>query len=300
MLLSIVFTTYNRIRSLPKSLGSIQAQTYRDIEILVVDDGSTDGTDAYIQTVKNSRVRYIRLPQNQGASAARNRGIAEAAGDFILIWDSDDVLYPNALERLMREFEKNSALSVVSAPARILIEKTEVTFSHFPTGPVTLPDILCKKLPSNMKVRLARAGVMKQVSYKSRNIDFLVNVELIERGTWYHVDEPLGDVFNNPQEGSLTASRKKRNARYAMERAPYLAAFLERHGEELKRVCATRYADYCYGAAIGFLLSGEYKEARRLSGEAVRYNKRRGIYWVLALCAKIPFGRNIIRIFYAM
>lgn len=297
-MLSVIVTTYNREKTLSKVLGSVLKQTYTDIEILVVDDGSTDGTEELMKTMTDSRVRYIKLDKNGGASVARNCGIQEAKGDYLLVWDSDDELYLNALEKIVSVFEQQPSVSIVSAPARVLVSGKEKKYPHFSTGEVVLTDILCKKLPSNMKVRVARTSVMKQVSYKSRNIDFLVNVELIERGKWYHIDEVLGDVHNNPNEGSLTASRKKKNARYAIERAPYLLSFLERHERLLKKTCPSRYADYSYGASIGFLLGGDMRNARHLIHEAVVYHPTKFLYAGVFILSYIPGGASILRRLY--
>ncbi|MCR4275098.1 MAG: glycosyltransferase [Candidatus Campbellbacteria bacterium] len=297
-MITIVLATYNREDTLPKSLRSVLKQTHQDIEVLVVDDGSTDGTEQLMKAITDPRVRYIKLSNNSGASMVRNRGIQEARGDYILVWDSDDELYPYALEKIISTFKQQPTVSIVSAPARILIGGKEKTYPHFSTGEVMLADILCKKLPSNEKVRVARTNVMKQISYKSRNIDFLVNVELIERGKWYHLDEMLADVHNSPNEGSLTSSRKKKNAQYAIERASHLVGFLERHGAYLKAISAPRYADYCYGTAMGLLLAGDVKRARCYAHDAAHYHIKMVPYWVLYILSCIPCGSRLLRALY--
>lgn len=307
MIVSIVVSTFNRLKTLPRTLLSVLEQTYQDIEVIVVDDGSTDGTDEYMRTVTDPRVRYVKLETNQGASIARNRGIQEAQGEYILVWDSDDVLYPNALENTLDIFKKYPEYSIVSAPAHVFrglasrgseAKPQEVAFPKFPQGEVTLADILIKKIPSNEKVRVARTTVMKQVSYKARSIDFLVNVELIERGKWFHVEEYLADVFNDSTQESLTALRKKRNAQHSIERAPHIVRFLEKHGEYLKKISPTRYADHCYGAAVGLLLAKDAYRARHYAHEAVENRPNLFIYRALALLSSTLGGANILRMFY--
>lgn len=297
-MISVIITTYNRAHTITRSLESVLRQTQQNLEVVVVDDGSTDGTDEYMQTVTDPRVRYIKLETNQGASVARNRGIKEAKGDYVLVWDSDDVLYPNALEKTLDVFEKHPEYSIVSAPAHVMSDGREVEYSKFFQGEVTLADILLKKIPSNEKVRVARAEVMKQVSYKARNIDFLVNVELIERGRWFHLEEHLGDVFNDSKEGSLTALRKKRNAQRSIERAPHIVRFLKKYGEYLKKISPTRYADHCYGAALGLLLGGNVKNSRRYAREAAQNHPTYISYWLLYTLACLPGGRIALGLFY--
>ncbi len=110
---SVVIPSYNRARASVVAVDSVLKQTYTSYEIVFVDDGSTDGTsDALRQflsesNVNGDRVRYFYQP-NQGQSAARNKGIAEAQGDWIAFLDSDDTWLPEKLERQVRAIEEFS------------------------------------------------------------------------------------------------------------------------------------------------------------------------------------------------
>jgi glycosyltransferase involved in cell wall biosynthesis len=98
-----VFTpTYNRAGTLPRVYESLRLQTFRDFEWLVVDDGSTDGTEQLVkgwQAKSEFPIHYIRQ-QNQGKPVASNRATQEAQGELLIIMDSDDACMPTALERL--------------------------------------------------------------------------------------------------------------------------------------------------------------------------------------------------------
>lgn len=108
MPLFTVFTpTYNRAHTLPAVYSSLLEQTLRDFEWVIVDDGSTDGTAALVEDwCREGRVniRYF-WQSNGGKHVAFNRGVAEAAGELFLAWDSDDVGVPLTLERLKAEWE---------------------------------------------------------------------------------------------------------------------------------------------------------------------------------------------------
>lgn len=104
--ISIIVPVYNIIEYLPRCVESLRKQTYDKIEILLVDDGSTDGTSALCDALAAEDVR-IRVfhKQNGGSSSARNLGIQEATGEYLGFVDSDDYVEPDMYERLLQAIE---------------------------------------------------------------------------------------------------------------------------------------------------------------------------------------------------
>lgn len=96
--ISVVIPTYNRAQKVRRAVESVLAQTFASLEIIVVDDGSTDDTAQTLQQSFGRRIRYFAQP-NQGASVARNRGIEEANGEWIAFLDSDDLWEAQKIER---------------------------------------------------------------------------------------------------------------------------------------------------------------------------------------------------------
>ncbi|WP_168356747.1 glycosyltransferase family 2 protein [Petralouisia muris] len=100
MFMSVCIPTYNRDYILERAVCSVLNQTEKDLELIVVDDGSTDSTRSLMEKYKHdSRVKYC-YKDNGGKHTALNRGIQTARGDFFLILDSDDMLAPNCIERM--------------------------------------------------------------------------------------------------------------------------------------------------------------------------------------------------------
>jgi GT2 family glycosyltransferase len=98
--ISVVLVTMNRVSMLERCLEGVQCQTFRDYEIIVIDNASTDGTGAVVQK-RFPDVRYVRLARNVGVPAGRNRGVLEAKGDLLVFLDDDAVFdSPDALERI--------------------------------------------------------------------------------------------------------------------------------------------------------------------------------------------------------
>jgi glycosyltransferase involved in cell wall biosynthesis len=111
---SVIIPAYNRQDTIGEAVFSALGQTRGDIEVIVVDDGSTDGTEAVVRSIKDPRVRFIRTG-HVGSVAARNEGFRRASGEAIALLDSDDVWMPRKLERQLEMLERHpDLLAVVS------------------------------------------------------------------------------------------------------------------------------------------------------------------------------------------
>jgi glycosyltransferase involved in cell wall biosynthesis len=95
---SVIIPTYNRSESLPRALTSVLHQTFQDLEIVVVDDASTDDTARVVQSFGDGRIRYIRHDTNKKEAETRNTGVRNSRGDYIAFIDDDDEWLPEKLE----------------------------------------------------------------------------------------------------------------------------------------------------------------------------------------------------------
>ena len=109
---SIIIPTFNRRDYITIALDSVLAQTYKDYEIIIIDDGSSDDTKEVLKPYQD-KIRYF-YHDNKGIPATRNRGIREAHGDYIALLDSDDYWLPEKLERQMDCFKKNPHYGMVA------------------------------------------------------------------------------------------------------------------------------------------------------------------------------------------
>ncbi|VAV83222.1 hypothetical protein MNBD_DELTA01-1468 [hydrothermal vent metagenome] len=111
-LVSVVIPTYNRREETCEAIESVLAQDCPDVEVIVVDDGSTDGTGKAVLDRFAGRIRFV-YQHNQEKSAARNRGIKEATGKFLCMLDSDDLMLPGAIGAMLACFRKNKDADAV-------------------------------------------------------------------------------------------------------------------------------------------------------------------------------------------
>lgn len=103
-LITVVLPTHNRAHIIGISLASVLAQTYENLEAIVVDDASTDNTPEVISGMADCRVKYLRLDEKKGAAAARNKGTSIASGEFVFFQDSDDIWLPDKIERQLTSY----------------------------------------------------------------------------------------------------------------------------------------------------------------------------------------------------
>ncbi|MDT8347062.1 MAG: glycosyltransferase family A protein [Flavobacteriaceae bacterium] len=102
---SVIITVFNKDKYLKKNLDSVLGQSYKHFEVIVINDGSTDGSERILKAYNDPRIRYFKT-ENQGISAARNLGIAKASTDYIAFVDADDYWYPFCLDEQHRLIEK--------------------------------------------------------------------------------------------------------------------------------------------------------------------------------------------------
>jgi glycosyltransferase involved in cell wall biosynthesis len=109
--ISVVVPAYNAERTILETIASVQQQTFSDFELIVINDGSTDGTLEQLNTVKDARIKVFSY-ENGGISVARNRGIAQATGEFIAFLDADDLWTPDKLELQLAALQQHPEAGV--------------------------------------------------------------------------------------------------------------------------------------------------------------------------------------------
>ncbi|TYC62713.1 glycosyltransferase [Marinobacter sp. BW6] len=123
---SVVTPTYNRARFLPEAVASVLAQTYSDLELIIVDDGSVDDTRKVLEPFfADGRVRYF-YQENQGQSHARNLALEHADGDFIAFLDSDDLWSPDKLEKQLAVLRERPEVDIVHGDEAMIDEQGAV------------------------------------------------------------------------------------------------------------------------------------------------------------------------------
>jgi len=212
MLVSVIVPTYNRAHMITRSLGSIIRQTYRDIEIIVVDDGSTDDTGDVVGELarRSQRLILYEKKSNGGCASARNRGLQLASGELITFLDSDDAWEENALETLVSELVRSGADFVYSPAVEVYENGTEVV--NYPVA-ANHPETLAIEHFQNTNVRNGSILLHRKIFTKvpgmnerlkhNEDSDFLQRVAIHFRAAYSGV--PTVKVFHH--EGKKSSNR---------------------------------------------------------------------------------------------
>lgn len=114
---SVIMPTYNRTAEIRDSIQSVLRQSFKDFELIIVNDGGIDEVKQVVDSFRSSKIKYYKLDRNRGLSGALNQGLLKAEGKYIAYLDDDDVYYENHLAKLIGFMEKNNGCDVVYANA---------------------------------------------------------------------------------------------------------------------------------------------------------------------------------------
>lgn len=209
-LLSIVIPCYNDAEFIEQSVDSAVNQTYRNKEVILVDDGSNQETKAILKGLE-SKIDILITQENKGQSASRNEGIKAAHGEYILILDSDDFFEPIFCEKAIKVFETDKAVKLVTCYANLLFENG--TSSLYKPNGGKLEDFLFvnQSLGTSMfrKKDWELCGGYDE-SMREGFEDWEFFIRLLAKGGVAHViKEPLYNYRKRSESTTFRANKKK-------------------------------------------------------------------------------------------
>lgn len=188
--ISVIMAAYNGAALIPETLATLQAQTFGDFEVIVVDDCSTDSTRAVVAAWPDPRVRLVALDRNGGPVRARNRALAEARGRYIAALDHDDLCRPDRFARQVAYLDAHPDTVLLGTAAEILQDGV-VTASGY--APVTTPHLIAWL--SRIENPLVWSSVMIRAD-AVRRLDPFTRPDILyaEDFDLYHRIQPLGRI----------------------------------------------------------------------------------------------------------
>lgn len=287
-IVTVVIPAYNRAAQIRPAIDSVLRQTWTDFELIVVDDGSIDGTRDVVRGMADPRLRLIETPQNMGASAARNLGIAEARGPWVAFQDSDDEWLPLKLERQMARLLAPGAAFVAGYCGMMILGELDgaagpgrLSARYFPAPEQTelegdlLEPLLRTSLISTQTL-VARTDRLREIGGFDPDLRALIDWDCVLRlaplGPIAFVDEPL--VLQRFSMNSITRDRARKLAsqiRVAEKHADLLASRPAVHARQL------------YIIAGGQRQAGDLASARATLARARALDPGNPRYWAMSV-----------------
>ena len=289
---SIVITTYNRARIVCRCIDACFAQTFSDFEIVVVDDGSADDTQAVLaERYDDPRLRVVAHESNRGINPSRHTGASNARGEWVVVVDSDDELLRGALERL-RALIADLPDGVRVLRSRQLHDDGHVTPSFVPNEPYGYEGRIrwAEAEGGNDAARCLRRAVFAETPYidgRRGAMETLFELNLAERETSLCVEDVTTKVHADAPDSWLRAAGAAdvvpRLQREAADMLWMAETTLQRHGEALQRWGPRQYVTVLrIGATQAFIL-GKRRLGARYSFRALRRRPFAPAAWVTLL-----------------
>lgn len=225
-LISVIIPTYNREKLIERSINSVLNQTYKNIELIVVDDFSSDNTEKVVKKYTDERLHYIKLEKNSGACVARNVGIENAKGEYIAFQDSDDVWHDNKLEIQLEYMKKNNAEVSFCNMMRYKINEKEPKEipQDCPEGVIKYETLLKKSVVSTQCL-MTKKSCFDNIKFDinlPRLQDWDIILELSKKYKIYHINTALVDIYiqkdsisSHPERGKIALDiLKQKNLEY--------------------------------------------------------------------------------------
>jgi glycosyltransferase involved in cell wall biosynthesis len=287
---SIIIPTYNRAKSLGAAIQSILDQTYQDFEVIIVDDCSSDNTEAVVRGFQDQRISYVRHSENRGSGCARNTGIKRAKGHFIAFQDSDDIWLPSKLMKQIEAMSKASNEVGVVYTGYIRIESGVEKYNPPSCVDEKQGNIYGQLLKGNFvgtAMVLVRKDCFEEVGLFDEEIynygeDWELWLRVAKRYLFILIDEPLvlSPIGNDSNVKNLTAKTA------ALER------ILALHEVGFNRDPKS-YARHLYSTGADYCRIGRMKDGRRLFARSALKRPFSILPWMLILASFLGKSRFI-------
>jgi glycosyltransferase involved in cell wall biosynthesis len=297
---TVLMPAYNAANFIAEAINSVLQQSFTSFELLIINDGSTDNTSAVINSFTDSRIRLIEQ-NNQGVSAALNKGLKEATAEYIARFDADDICFPQRLKKQVEFLDANPNHVLVGSGAEYITEEGEYLFNFTNVG--HNDEDIRKKLYTycpfiHSSVMYRKRAVLLAGGYAANAHsfeDYLLWVQLAEHGLFQNLKEQLIKVRLNPSSVTIDEKWRGRRFRKLKREIIYKGFVTEAEGNEilyiLKKQDNTKIKKGAYNILCGkkiLLDNYQPQKARTYFRKAINYHPFRADSYALYMLSFFP------------
>lgn len=292
---SIVVPTYNRERIVCRCVDSVLRQSFEDFELIVVDDHSSDGTLAALESYDDPRLRVVEHRHNRGISPSRHTGVVNSTGTWVVIVDSDWELLPEALER-MREIVLDLPDGVRVVRSRLTWDDGRVTPAFTPPEPIGYEGRIswAEAEGGNDATHCIHRSVFEATPLFAERrgaMETLWELELAGKEMTLYVDDVLGHEHTDAPNSWLRSAAASELVPRLFSDAPDMLwmaeTTLQRHGGALRRYGPCQYTTMLRVASVQAFLLGKRRLGVRYALAALRRRPLEPQAWVTLMLGLI-------------
>ncbi len=296
---SVLISAHNVAPFIEASLTSMVEQTYRDLEILVVDDGSTDATFARMESVKDPRIRIFRQ-SNQGKAATLNTLMEQARGDYFVIQDGDDISHPRRVAALLEAMAKNSGIELAMSGHALIIADRVVAPRAKALSPAECRQLIAQfKMPAHDPTMMVKSQLARRLRFEEsliigQGLDFILRageiaaIQVVGESLYYYRVNPNSITRRRPEERARHLLSVINRAR--LRRGMELLSFGEFYAankamlEDPDNNMAGHFTESAYLSVI----SGDRSQALQTASTSLKYLGRGWGYGKPLIYALVP------------
>ena len=275
---SVIIPTYNRADLLPRAIDSALNQTYKDFELIIVDDGSTDNTKKIVEEYqkKDERIKYLWEENSSGPARPYNLALKQCQGEYIAFLDSDDVWLPEKLEKqiaIFEEYDGKINLGLVICEAYVVdLDRNDIGRLTFPynenlLGPEKFGLFFEKFGIISLSCVVIKKEVFKNIGYFDEKFKVSADVDIYSRilknSPIYFLKEPL--VKYTQSDRSLS------NEQFWIKQMPEYKYFLEKYEDDFKKSPEAK-SRFLRNIGTFYTLNNNSRMARKYFKEAIKNN----------------------------
>ena len=289
---SVIIPTYNRAHLIGRAIKSVLSQTYKDFELIVVDDASVDNPEQVVRSFNGKRIKYIRHKKNRGLPASRNTAIKAAEGEYIALLDDDDEWLPEKLEKQVNKFQSvKDSVGVISCGHKVISDVSgRIIRTRIPTHKGNVHHYVLRGVfVGSGSVALIKKDCFKKAGFYDESLTTAEDWDMAARISKHFEYDFVPEVL------VITHFHGERMSSVPENKIKAREIIIKKHHDEFSKYPLV-FADHLNRLGILHSLAGNFNQGGKYFLESIKRRpiQRFAYFYFLALFLPLKMRRNIL------